>query len=103
MKCLNEKNNNYKVTSSSGIYVARILSSTPMPVTRDKRYVNICATVDKYNIKIGKAKNLKLRESNYWKDFDKNNVIFRPLAVLDDIQKAETSITQSKRRFNGLA
>jgi len=83
---------NNSTPSLPGIYVVTILSSIPMPVTRDKRYVNICAKVDKDNVKIGKAKNLAIREGNYWKDFDRENVIFLPLVILDDIQKAETAI-----------
>ena len=84
---------------SPGIYVARILSSTLMPVTRDKRYIDICARVDKTNVKVGKAKNLSNREGNYWKDFDKNNVVFIPLAITDDIQLAETAILRHLKTY----
>ena len=65
-----------KVSTDSGIYVARIHSKIPMPVTRDKRYVEICAKVDCSNVKIGKAKNLAARQKDYWKDFDEENVKF---------------------------
>ena len=80
--------NRNNIPTSSGIYVARIYSTTPMPVTRDKRYVEICAKVDKNNVKVGKAKNLSVRQRNYWKDFDENNVEFIPLALVDNIQQA---------------
>ena len=50
-----------------------------MPVTRDPRYVETCAKVNRANIKVGKAKDLALRESNYWKEFDEENVLFEPL------------------------
>ncbi|MEN8107910.1 MAG: hypothetical protein ABFS22_07875 [Pseudomonadota bacterium] len=77
--------------------MARILSNSPMPVTRDKRYVDTCARVDKSNVKTGKAKNLASRQKDYWKDFDEENVVFIPLAILENIQQAETAIL---RRLN---
>ena len=88
-----------KAPSSPGIYVARILSDIPMPVTRDKRYVDTCARVDKNNVKVGKAKDLAGRQSNYWKDFDEENVVFIPLAILEDIQQAETAILRHLKDY----
>ena len=83
----------------SGIYVARIYSITTMPVTRDKRYVDICARVDSSNVKVGKAKNFLARRKNYWADFDQENVHFQPIAKLDDIQKAETAILRHLKQY----
>lgn len=91
--------NNKKAPSSPGIYVARILSDIPMPVTRDKRYVETCARVDKNNVKVGKARNFAIRQSNYWKDFDEENVVFISLAILDDIQRAETAILRHLKKY----
>jgi len=85
--------------NAPGIYVARILTDTPMPVTRDKRYVDTCAKVDKKNVKVGKAKNLAARQRNYWKDFDEENIVFIPLAILDDIQRAETEILRHLKEY----
>jgi hypothetical protein len=90
---------NSKAPKSPGIYVARILTDIPMPVTRDKRYVETCARVDNRNVKVGKAQNLAARQSNYWKDFDEENVVFIPLAILDDIQRAETAILRHLKKY----
>jgi len=70
-----------------------------MPVTRDKRYVDTCARIDSQNVKVGKAKNLATRQKNYWKDFDEENVVFVPLAILEDIQRAETAILRHVRNY----
>jgi len=93
----------YVVPSASGIYIVTIKSMLPMPVTRDKRYVDICAKVNSENVKVGKAKNLAVRQRNYWKDFDKENVVFEPVAILRDIQAAETLIMRElcNYRVNG--
>ena len=87
------------VSNESGIYVVRILSSEYMPVTRDKRYIDVCAKVNKNNVKIGKAKNLSNRQKDYWKDFDKENVIFQPIALLENIQQAETIILRHLKEY----
>jgi hypothetical protein len=85
--------------NAPGIYVAKILSDDPMPVTRDKRYVETCARVDKNNVKVGKAKNFAIRQSNYWTDFDEENVVFIPLAILNDIHRAETAILRHLKKY----
>ena len=54
---------------ASGIYIVTIDSWTPVPVTQDKRYVDICARVDHTNVKVGKAKSLEGRHGSYVKDF----------------------------------
>ena len=74
-----------------------------MPVTRDPRYIEICAKVNRANIKVGKAKDFAIRNSNYWKEFDEENVLFEPLVELDDIVTAERAIlralvTQNSRK-----
>lgn len=65
-----------------------------MPVTRDRRFVETCARINNQHVKIGKAQSLRVRERNYWKDFDQHNVEFIPIARLVDIQGAETAILQ---------
>ena len=74
-----------------------------MPVTRDSRYVDTCAKVNKMNVKVGKAKSFKTREKNYWKDFDEKNVEFIPIAQLDDIDRAETAIKKRLDRYRLLS
>ena len=91
--------NNMIIPDSPGIYVARVISTIPMPVTRDKRYVDICARIDISNVKVGKAKNFSVRQKNYWKDFDEENVIFIPLAILENIQQAETAILRHLNNY----
>ena len=80
------------VPEAPGIYLVSLLTETPMPVTRDKRYVDSCGRVNKSNLKIGKAVNLAQRRKNYWKDFDAHNVQFEPLAIMQEIVQAESQI-----------
>jgi hypothetical protein len=79
-------------TGDSGIYIAILLTDQYMPVTRDPRYVATCACVNSENVKVGKAQSFRIRESNYWQDFDRHNVEFIPLARLTEIDRAETAI-----------
>jgi hypothetical protein len=76
----------------SGIYIVRLLNEVPMPVTRDPRHLEVCARVNRDNVKVGKAKNFNARRANYWSDFDKENVIFEPLTVVQDIKTAEAAV-----------
>jgi hypothetical protein len=87
----------------SGIYIVQLKNEIPMPVTRDRRYVEICAKVNRLNIKVGKAKDLAYRESTYWKEFDEENVLFEPLAELDDIVAAETAILRALKQYRKLS
>ncbi len=79
-------------TGDSGIYIAILLTDQYMPVTRDPRYVATCARVNSKNVKVGKARSFRIRESNYWQDFDRHNVEFIPIARLAEIERAETAI-----------
>ena len=83
----------------SGIYIVQLKNEAPMPVTRDPRHVETCAKVNRANIKVGKAKDLALRESNYWKEFNEENVLFEPMAEMDDIQTAETAILRALKQY----
>lgn len=87
----------------SGIYIAILHTQQLMPVTRDSRYVDTCAKVNKMNVKVGKAKSFKVREKNYWKDFDEKNVEFIPIAQLSDIDRAETAILKQLDRYRLLS
>lgn len=70
-----------------------------MPVTRDKRYVDVCARVDRTNVKVGKAKNLAARRKNYWKDFDRENVEFIPLLLVEGTHQAEQAILKRLNQY----
>ena len=87
----------------SGIYIVQLLNDEPMPVTRDRRYVDICAKVNKDNVKVGKAENFESRRSNYWKDFDSENVVFEPVARVDDIETAERLILRALKQHRKLS
>ena len=80
---------------ASGIYIVTIDSWTPVPVTQDKRYVDICARVDHTNVKVGKAKNLNVRHGNYENEFPSCNVQFRTIAHTEDIKAAERAVKQA--------
>jgi hypothetical protein len=89
--------------NTSGIYIVQLLNEEPVPVTRDPRYVNICAKVNSSNIKVGKAKDLATRKLDYFKDFDEKNVDFEPLAKLDDIVTAERAILRALKQYRKLS
>ena len=80
---------------ASGIYIVTIDSWTPVPVTHDKRYVDICARVDHTNVKVGKAKSLEGRHGSYVKDFPSCNVQFRSIVHTEDIKEAERAVKQA--------
>jgi hypothetical protein len=88
---------------NSGIYIVQLLNDEPMPVTRDPRYVDICAKVNRENIKIGKALDFESRKKNYYADFDMENVIFEALYKIDDIKTAERLIKQKLRPYQKLS
>lgn len=88
---------------NSGLYIVRIQNINPMPVTRDTRYVAVCATVDSSNIKVGKAKDFDTRRENYYKDFDQENVLFEPLVATTDFQKAEAIALIALKGFRKLS
>ena len=88
---------------NSGIYIVQLLNETPMPVTRDPRYVDICARINRENIKIGKAQDFEGRKKNYIVDFDEQNVIFEPLYRIHDIKTAERLIKQELKSFQKLS
>jgi hypothetical protein len=88
---------------TSGIYIVQLLNDELMPVTRDSRYVKICAKVNKQHIKVGKALDFNLRRNNYIKDFDEHNVLFEPIAQLENIKSAETVILKELKQFRILS
>ena len=85
--------------SAPGIYVATLRSHELVPVTQDIRYVETCARVNCSNVKVGKARDLSLRERDYWKDFGADNVSFVALAITQEIQAAETAVLRRLKPF----
>ena len=58
----------------------------------DPRIADKCIKVNRDNCKVGKAKNLAYRKKQYHKVFGEENVIFTPLAQVNEIRKAERVI-----------
>jgi hypothetical protein len=87
------------VPDESGIYLAQPIASTPVPVTRDPRYVDTCARVTNSNLKVGKAKSLNARYNNYLKDFGQENILFTPLLLTESTTEAETVILRRLKQF----
>ena len=86
---------------SSGLYIVCLLNEEPMPVTRDPRHVDTCARVTSANVKVGKAQDFSIREANYHKDFDEENVLFEPLVEIDpdEIVDAERAVMRYLRPY----
>ncbi|MBT8076289.1 MAG: hypothetical protein KJN61_07455 [Gammaproteobacteria bacterium] len=74
-----------------------------MPVTKDRRYVEDCARVNRENVKVGKAKDFAFRRSNYWKAFGKENVVIEPLVFMSDTSTAETAILRALKLYRKLS
>jgi hypothetical protein len=87
----------------SGIYIVQLRNEDLMPVTRDPRFIEVCAKVNRANIKVGKSKDFATRKINYWKEFDEENVIFEPLVELDNIVTAETAILRALKQYRKLS
>ena len=80
---------------ASDICIVTIDSWTPVPATQDKRYMDICPSVDHTNVKVGKAKSLEGRHGSYVKDFPSCNVQVRPIVHTEDIKAAERAVKQA--------
>jgi len=88
---------------NAGIYIVRLTNEELMPVTRDRRYVDTCAVVNRDNIKVGKSLDLSSRRLDYFKEFDEENVVYEPLVELEDIQRAETAILRALKQYRKLS
>jgi hypothetical protein len=87
----------------SGIYIVGLVNETPMPVTRDRRYVDTCAKMTWANVKVGKATDFAKRKSGYCRDFDEENIVFEPLVQTDDLVHAEKLILRALRKYRVLS
>jgi hypothetical protein len=59
--------------------------------------------VNCFNVKIGKARDLCVRERDYWRTFGLDNVLFRVIAITSDIEAAETAILRSLKSYRKLS
>ncbi|RLL54744.1 hypothetical protein D8Y20_02900 [Mariprofundus sp. EBB-1] len=77
----------------SGIYIVTLNNEQPISVNaQDPRIADRAIKVTKQNCKVGKAKNLYIREKNYFRTFGKENVNFKPIAFVENIEIAEKAI-----------
>lgn len=86
-------NTDYK--NVSGLYIVTLNNEDPISVNaNDKRKADRCILVNKSNLKFGKAKCLHTRQKNYFKTFGKENVNYHPIALLEDVGRAEDLILE---------
>jgi hypothetical protein len=77
----------------AGLYIVALSNENPISVNaHDPRIAQRCIMVNREHCKFGKARNLRLRERNYVKCFGAAFVDFRPIALLDDIERAESLV-----------
>ena len=77
----------------SGLYIVTLNNEEPISVNaNDPRIADKTIKVTKANCKFGKAKDLDVRRKNYYKTFGEENVNFKPIARLADIQIAEKAV-----------
>jgi hypothetical protein len=75
-----------------GLYIVTVDCDEPISVNAgDLRIADRCITIKRHNCKFGRAKNLRTRFRNYRKTFAPHNVIFRVIALLDDVTAAEAA------------
>lgn len=73
-----------------GLYIVTLNNEHPIPVNaNDRRRADTCIRVSRVNCKFGKATSLSRRRENYCKVFGAANVNFRPIALTEQISRAE--------------
>jgi hypothetical protein len=84
----------------SGLYLVALKSEEPISVNaHDPRIADRCIKVNRLNCKIGKAANLSGRERNYWKTFGADNVVFTPIAFVQEFATAERIVLERLSRW----
>lgn len=82
--------------ATSGLYIVTLLNEQPISVNaQDPRIAERCIKVTRLNCKVGKARSLEARARNYAKTFGQCNVVFRPIAITEDLGPAERSILRA--------
>ena len=75
------------------MYIVTLKNSMPISVNaQDPRISDHCIKVTSANCKVGKAKSFEFRERNYFKTFGQANVVFRPIALTDQLVVAERAV-----------
>ncbi len=88
----------------SGLYIVTLNNEHPISVNaNDPRVADRAIKVTRENCKFGKAKILEGRKNNYYKTFGEENVNFKPIVRLQDIDSAENAILEKldKHRMLG--
>lgn len=86
--------------NSTGMYIVTLRNSEPISVNaQDPRMADRCIKVTSANCKVGKAKSFEARERNYFKTFGQANVVFRPIAITDQLVVAEKAVLTALRQW----
>ena len=81
--------------AARGIYLVELLNEEPISVNAyNRRIAGRCIHVRKGHCKVGRARNLQTRERLYRRNFGAHHVVFRVLALLDDINACERRVLQ---------
>jgi hypothetical protein len=76
-----------------GIYIVTLNNEELISVNaNDKRVADKAIKVNKFNCKVGKAKDLEKRKKNYFRTFGKENVNFTVLSYTTEIDIVEKQI-----------
>jgi hypothetical protein len=83
-----------------GLYIVTLNNEEPISVNaHDPRIAHRCIHVSRLNCKLGKARSLAQRRLNYIRTFGAENANFRPIAVTDDIGRAERLVLVALRAW----
>lgn len=76
-----------------GLYIVTLTNEHPISVNADRPAIaDRCIKVNRENCKFGKALDLRIRRGNYRKTFGEANVLFHPLAAIDDPRSVEALV-----------
>jgi len=85
------------VPARSGLYIVWV-DCDDAPIDNDPRRKDPLR-ISRINCKFGRAKNLRARYRNYLDVFDKHSVTFKVIAILEDINAAETICVRRLAEF----
>jgi hypothetical protein len=81
-----------QIPAFPGLYIVTVDCDEPISVNAsDQRIADRCIAITRANCKFGRAKNLLARYRSYQKTFAPHQVIFRVVALLEDINAAEAA------------
>ena len=94
---------NIEVPRGAGIYLVTLSNELPISVNADRpSRAQFCISVTKENCKYGIATSLHRRRNEYYKTFGHDNVLFRPIALLENSAIVETLVGQRLSGFRML-